>query len=225
MRATLAGLVVWATASGRQGLTMHRFEELSMYGEEVAAADCCPMKQLAGDTFQLDHFNLTSSKEHSCKDGCIYRDMAGRHTCFTHGKEAAVCFSAAIREEEQGGCSGPVQLDGKQQHAVDSSHINWGPDNRVPYVADSPRLTEEDRAVFREAMDYIESLTCIRCFSPPPPPGSWPGRWRSPRSTTSSSTAPACRARSTRGATCASASPAPTWTPPGAWPMAGGGRG
>jgi len=133
-----------------------------MYGEEVAAADCCPMKQVAGDTFQLDHFNLTSSKEHSCKDGCIYRDMAGRHTCFTHGKEAAVCFSAAIREEEQGGCSGPVQLDGKQQHAVDSSHINWGPDNRVPYVADSPRLTEEDRAVFREAMDYIESLTCIR---------------------------------------------------------------
>ena len=133
-----------------------------MYSEEVGEADCCPMKQVAGETFQLDHFNLTSSKEHSCKDGCIYLDMAGRHTCFTHGKETATCFSAAIREEQEGGCGGAVQLDGKQQHAVDSSHINWGPDNRVPYVVDSPRLTEEDRAVFREAMDYIESLTCIR---------------------------------------------------------------
>jgi hypothetical protein len=40
--------------------------------------------------------------------------------------------------------------------------VLWGPDNVVPYSLESPNLLENDRLLFREAMDYIESVSCIR---------------------------------------------------------------
>ena len=82
---------------------------------------------------------------------------------FTQGKQDAFCHQEVIRaggtEKE---CSGTRRLDNKTALAIDADHTPWGPGAEVPYSLESPRLLETDKQLFREAIAYIESLSCIR---------------------------------------------------------------
>ena len=44
------------------------------YEAEETEESCCPMKKLDNTIYQMVGFNLTSAKQHDCKDGCIYHD-------------------------------------------------------------------------------------------------------------------------------------------------------
>ena len=84
-------------------------------------------------------------------------------TRFTQGKQDAFCHQEVIRAgETEKECSGTRRLDNKTALAIDADHTPWGPGAEVPYSMDSPRLLETDKQLFREAIAYIESLSCIR---------------------------------------------------------------
>ena len=53
------------------------------YEPEETEASCCPIKKVGDRTYRMVGYNLTSAKQHDCKDGCIYHDSEGRETCFT----------------------------------------------------------------------------------------------------------------------------------------------
>ena len=53
------------------------------YEPEETEASCCPIKKLGDRIYRMVGYNLTSAKQHDCKDGCIYHDSEGRETCFT----------------------------------------------------------------------------------------------------------------------------------------------
>ena len=53
------------------------------YEPEETEASCCPIKKLGNRIYRMVGYNLTSAKQHDCKDGCIYHDPEGRETCFT----------------------------------------------------------------------------------------------------------------------------------------------
>ena len=53
------------------------------YEPEETEASCCPIKKLGNRISRMVGYNLTSAKQHDCKDGCIYHDSEGRETCFT----------------------------------------------------------------------------------------------------------------------------------------------
>ena len=121
------------------------------------------MKKLDNTIYQMVRFNLTETKQHDCKDGCIYHDPQGLETCFTQGKQDAFCYQEIIREAEtEKECSGTRRLDGKTELAIDSDHKPWGPGAEVPFSWESPRLLEAHKQLFLEAMAYIESLSCVR---------------------------------------------------------------
>ena len=156
------------------------------YEPEETEASCCPIKKLGNRIYRMVSYNLTSAKQHDCKDGCIYHDSEGRETCFTQvsintitnlhpmlpkiyetrstqGKQDAFCHQEVIRAgETEKECSGTRRLDNKTALAIDADHTPWGPGAEVPYSMDSPRLLETDKQLFREAIAYIESLSCIR---------------------------------------------------------------
>ena len=66
----------WLPTSGG-GWWDDRFEP------EETEASCCPIKKLGNRIYRMVGYNLTSAKQHDCKDGCIYHDSEGRETCFT----------------------------------------------------------------------------------------------------------------------------------------------
>ena len=133
------------------------------YEPEETEESCCPMKKLDNTMYRMVRFNLTETKQHDCKDGCIYHDPQGLETCFTQGKQDAFCYQEIIREAEtEKECSGTRRLDGKTELAIDSDHKPWGPGAEVPFSWESPRLLEADKQLFLEAMAYIESLSCVR---------------------------------------------------------------
>ena len=133
------------------------------YEAEETEASCCPTKKVDNTIYQMVGYNLTSAKQHDCKDGCIYHDPQGRETCFMQGKQDAFCYQEIIRASEtEKECSGTRRLDGKTELAIDADHKPWGPGAEVPFSFESPRLLESDKQLFLEAMAYIESLSCVR---------------------------------------------------------------
>ena len=150
----------WENGFYPYGISNFQYDK---YEAEETEESCCPMKKLDNTIYQMARFNLTDTKQHDCKDGCIYLDPQGLETCFTQGKQDAFCYQEIIRAAEtEKECSGTRRLDGKTELAIDADHKPWGPGAEVPFSLESPRLLEADKQLFREAMAYIESLSCIR---------------------------------------------------------------
>ena len=155
----------WQSQGEADGFNLYGFPyyQYDRYEPEHTEESCCPMKKLDNAIYQLVRFNLTETKQHDCKDGCIYHDPQGLDTCFTQGKQDAFCYQEIIREvETEKECSGTRRLDGKTELAIDSNHKPWGPGAEVPFSWESTRLLETDKELFLEAMTYIESLSCVR---------------------------------------------------------------
>ena len=99
------------------------------YEAEETEESCCPMKKLDNTIYQMVRFNLTETKQHDCKDGCIYHDPQGLETCFTQGKQDAFCYQEIIREAEtEKECSGTRRLDGKTPRGLHRVQLRpWSP--------------------------------------------------------------------------------------------------
>ena len=102
-------------AMGRQHtLILLLFFLASFYDHAKAQESCCPLKSVAGISYQLLGEDQAKTTMHGCKDGCVYKredDMSNppEEVCFKVGENTDVqCIEEPIHI---GGCIGAVYYE------------------------------------------------------------------------------------------------------------------